>query len=48
MTLSASKSPSTAAVHGELDALQALRAQMLAAGFPNVHIPKMHETLQIP
>ena len=37
-----------ALVHGELDALQALRAQMLAAGFPNVHIPKMHETLQIP
>ncbi len=37
-----------ALVHGELDALQALRAQLLAAGFPNVHIPKMHETLQIP
>ena len=37
-----------ALVHGEPDALQALRAQMLAAGFPNVHIPKMHETLQIP
>lgn len=37
-----------ALVHGEPDALQALRAQMLAAGFPSVHIPKMHETLQIP
>ena len=37
-----------ALVHGERDALQALRAQLLAAGFPNVHIPKMHETLQIP
>ena len=37
-----------ALVHGELEALQALRTQLLAAGFPVVHIPKMHETLHIP
>jgi len=37
-----------ALVHGELEALQALRTQLLAAGFPVVHIPKMHETVHIP